>query len=561
MSSMEDSDEALVGRYVRGDAAAFDQLYKRHELRVWRYLERNVRNQATSDELLQEIWSALSRNAASLESATRFRTRLFTLTHDRMSNSVREQPPAEAEASGNRLPRDAAGLAQAIAQLPREQREAFLLQAEGQLSVGEIAEITEATIDATQNSLRLAKLQIRDLLGEGDAPANADDMSDVEQIYRRLSGVDAGRPGEWVRRKVQAYSAQQAAERSVRDSAKTREAVAPVAAAPAPTPKVAPAPVPKAATPAPKQGASKPWLLPVIGAGVVVVLVAIFVVPSLKAPGGSVATPPPPPVSTPNPTPPPQAAQTPSVPEPSPPAQSAEPAVASSSPPAAAPASPPPAPAQVAQSSEEPRAPVSAAPAPAATATAANEAHAQTQPKTKVVAHQPVASPPTPPVASTHTGPSAVAPTMPAASSTPAPSSTPVAAPETRQASIAPPPAASPPVAAAPPLPAPTPVSTPAAAAHALPPPDDFFRAAETGDMGRVREVLDSNVDLNAFDAKGRTALILAIGRGHADVVKALLAKGADANKVDSHGMTPKAAAHSRGNFEIISLIDKATKH
>lgn len=79
--------------------------------------------------------------------------------------------------------------------------------------------------------------------------------------------------------------------------------------------------------------------------------------------------------------------------------------------------------------------------------------------------------------------------------------------------------------------------------------------------MGRVREVLDSNVDLNAFDAKGRTALILAIGRGHADVVKALLAKGADANKVDSHGMTPKAAAHSRGNFEIISLIDKATKH
>lgn len=79
--------------------------------------------------------------------------------------------------------------------------------------------------------------------------------------------------------------------------------------------------------------------------------------------------------------------------------------------------------------------------------------------------------------------------------------------------------------------------------------------------MGRVREVLDSNVDLNTLDAKGRTALILAIGRGHADVVKALLAKGADANKVDSHGMSPRAAAHSRGNFEIISMIDKATKH
>jgi hypothetical protein len=79
--------------------------------------------------------------------------------------------------------------------------------------------------------------------------------------------------------------------------------------------------------------------------------------------------------------------------------------------------------------------------------------------------------------------------------------------------------------------------------------------------MGRVRDVLDSNIDVNALDPKGRTALILAIARGHGDVVKALLAHGADANKVDSHGMTPKAAAHSRGNFEIISMIDKATKH
>jgi len=42
-------------------------------------------NQATSDDLLQEIWFALARNAASLESGTRFRTRLFTRAHDRMT--------------------------------------------------------------------------------------------------------------------------------------------------------------------------------------------------------------------------------------------------------------------------------------------------------------------------------------------------------------------------------------------------------------------------------------------------------------------------------------------
>jgi RNA polymerase sigma factor (sigma-70 family) len=557
MSSMEDSDEALVGRYVHGDAAAFDQLYKRHELRVWRYLERNLRDQATSDELLQEVWSALSRNAVSLESATRFRTRLFTLTHDRMSNSVRERAPEEAAATDNRPTRDAAGLAQAIAQLPREQREAFLLQAEGQLSVGEIAEITEATIDATQNSLRLAKLQLRELLGEGEAPANPDDMSDVDQMYRRWSGVDTGRPGEWVRRKVQAYSAQQAAERSVRENSKKEPATPVAAVAPAPAPRVAPAPAPRAPAPEPKQSASKPWLLPVIGAAVVVVLAAIFVVPSLTAPAGPVAPPPPPPVSTPEPTPPPPSS---AESAPSAPAQSVQPEVASSPPPAAAP--PPSAPAQVAQSSEEPHATASAAPAPAAASSAASASHVQTQPKAKIVARQPTAPPPSPPVASTHANAPAVA-AAPPVSSTPAPSSPPVAAAETRQASVAPtPPPPPPPVAAvSPPPPAPTPVSTAAAATHALPPPDDFYKAAETGDMGRVREVLDSNVDVNALDAKGHTALILAIGRGHADVVKALLAHGADANKIDSRGMTPKGAAHSRGNFEIITLIDKAARH
>jgi RNA polymerase sigma-70 factor (ECF subfamily) len=155
MSSTEDSDEALIGRYVCGDAAAFDQIYKRHELRVWRYLERNLRNQATTDELLQEVWFALARNAASIESSTRFRTRLFTLAHDRMTNALRAaaqaaDPPAAAKDS-------ATPLARAISELPRDEREAYLLQMEGQLSVGEIAEITESTIDTAQSRLRSAR--------------------------------------------------------------------------------------------------------------------------------------------------------------------------------------------------------------------------------------------------------------------------------------------------------------------------------------------------------------------------------------------------------------------
>ncbi len=555
-SPSEESDEALVGRYVRGDAAAFDLLYRRHELRVWRYLERNVRNQATSDELLQEIWSALSRNAASLESATRFRTRLFTLTHDRMNNSVRERPPAVVEPPAGRLPRDPAGLALAVGLLPREQREAFLLQTEGQLSVGEIAEITESSIDATQNTLRQAKLQLRELLGEGEAPANPDDFSDVDQNYRRLSGMDPGRPGEWVRRKVQAYSAQQAAERSVRESSKTVSA-SPAAVA-APSPRVAPAAAaPRAAAVEPKQPASKPWLLPVVGAGIVVVLAAVFVVPSLRAPGPTSTVTPPPPVPALQPeaaTPP--VAQAPSASESAPPPAAAppsEPEAVASTPPPAAPAQA--APVAAAQT-EEPR--TVAPPAPAPASTAASAAHTQPQPKPRV-AHQAVSPPPAPPAP-------VVANNRPKPEPQPLPAAPPVnnPAPAVSSAPAAPPPPQPVAVAAvAPPPPAPAPVAAaPAAPARPLPPPDDFYRAADAGDLGRVNEVLGAgNVDVNALDSKGRSPLILAISRGHVEIVKVLLAHGADPAKADGHGVTPKAAAYSRGSFEITKALERAGKH
>src|SRR4051812_1459591 len=118
---------------------------------------------------------------------------------------------------------------------------------------------------------------------------NQDQLGEVDQIYRRLSAQDAGRPGEWVRRKVQAYAAQQAAERAVRANAKSMEGAAAPAAASAsrlaPTPRVAPvaAMEEKLAPPA-----GKPWLIPAIIGGVAVAAVAgFFVVPALMDGGGT----------------------------------------------------------------------------------------------------------------------------------------------------------------------------------------------------------------------------------------------------------------------------------
>src|ERR1700722_14633656 len=97
------------------------------------------------------------------------------------------------------------------------------------------------------------------------------ELSEVDQLYRRLAALDSRRPGEGVRRKVQAYSAQQAAERALRETAAgSGKPVATVAAAPTPTPtsRVTPAAPVARAVPAEKKMAGKSFLLILICATV-----------------------------------------------------------------------------------------------------------------------------------------------------------------------------------------------------------------------------------------------------------------------------------------------------
>src|SRR5215475_11814898 len=93
MPDAGESDEALMGRYARGDAAAFTLLYKRHEMRIWRYLVRNVANRETANELMQEVWFAVARDAPRYEPKARFTTWLFTIAHHRMIDSIRARRP------------------------------------------------------------------------------------------------------------------------------------------------------------------------------------------------------------------------------------------------------------------------------------------------------------------------------------------------------------------------------------------------------------------------------------------------------------------------------------
>lgn len=184
----EDGDEVLMARYAGGDAAAFEALYRRHEPRIWRYLLRNCGDRATAEELLQEVWFAVAREAARYQATARFTTWLFAIAHHRLIDSMRTRrrhvsldqaadedaapvggslvdPQQGPEATA--MARDgAAVLLRAVERLPADQRHAFLLQVEGDLAVDEVARITGQGFETTKSRLRYARARLREILKE-----------------------------------------------------------------------------------------------------------------------------------------------------------------------------------------------------------------------------------------------------------------------------------------------------------------------------------------------------------------------------------------------------------
>jgi hypothetical protein len=79
--------------------------------------------------------------------------------------------------------------------------------------------------------------------------------------------------------------------------------------------------------------------------------------------------------------------------------------------------------------------------------------------------------------------------------------------------------------------------------------------AAESGDLARLKALLAEQVDLEARDSAGRTALLLAVLHGQARAVDALLAAGADPNSAAMDGLTPLHAARNAHEASIAAAL------
>lgn len=183
MDMPERSDEALMLAWVAGDAGAFERLYARHRQRLYRYLLRQLRDQALADEFFQDVWQKVIAARAGWSAPEKagdagFATWLYTIAHHRLGDhwrALKHRPAAPADADA-RLARVADAdtpervlseferrrqLQLALDGLPGEQREVLLLRLEQELTLEEIGQVTGVGRETVKSRLRYAMDKLR----------------------------------------------------------------------------------------------------------------------------------------------------------------------------------------------------------------------------------------------------------------------------------------------------------------------------------------------------------------------------------------------------------------
>lgn len=180
-------DFTLMERIGAGDHQAFRELVERHQNAVIGTVAKMLGNASESEDIAQQVFLRIWRNAKRYRPDAKFTTYLFTITRNLVFNESRrksrkkevssdereENSNCLVEASPDRQP-DAellqAELQQAvdaaIASLPETQRMAVVLRRYKQLSYEEIAETLELSVSAVKSLLFRARTTLRESLND-----------------------------------------------------------------------------------------------------------------------------------------------------------------------------------------------------------------------------------------------------------------------------------------------------------------------------------------------------------------------------------------------------------
>jgi len=162
----------------RRDPAALAGLVERYGQRLYRYLLRLARDPATADDLFQQTWLNVARQAAKFNRRARFDTWLFSIAHNatvdwlrrKHGESLEEHEAAlsapDADALAQAIWRERAGIVlQELAALPALYREALALRFEEGMKLEEIAFVTGVPLSTAKSRVQRGLEDLRKRMG------------------------------------------------------------------------------------------------------------------------------------------------------------------------------------------------------------------------------------------------------------------------------------------------------------------------------------------------------------------------------------------------------------
>lgn len=86
-----EDDAGLMRRIVQRDQAALAVLFGRHQTRVFRFVLRLVRNEAAAEELTNEVFMEVWRNASRFEGRSTLSSWMLGIAHNKAISSLRKR--------------------------------------------------------------------------------------------------------------------------------------------------------------------------------------------------------------------------------------------------------------------------------------------------------------------------------------------------------------------------------------------------------------------------------------------------------------------------------------
>jgi RNA polymerase sigma-70 factor (ECF subfamily) len=180
------SDFQLAQSAAKGDMAAFEELYQRHNRRVYSLCLRMLQSAHEAEDLTQEVFIQLYRKIGSFRGDSAFTTWLHRMTvnqvlmHFRKRSVKNEKTTEEGETpvqvvSGTENPRkmpivDKIALDRAIAQLPKGYKTVFILHDVEGHEHEEVAKILGCSVGTSKSQLHKARMKLRKLLKKQSPP-------------------------------------------------------------------------------------------------------------------------------------------------------------------------------------------------------------------------------------------------------------------------------------------------------------------------------------------------------------------------------------------------------